>query len=411
MTIKKISILALGLFSILCQAQLTIDAELRPRFEYRHGYKDLFPDNAEPAAFVSQRTRLNTAFSKDKYSFYLSLQDVRVWGDAAQLSENDKSFALHQAWAKINFTNTFALKVGRQEIIYDDSRMFGNVGWAQQARSHDLALAQLGNGNYKLDIGAAFNQEKEALTSNLYNLNSYKTFQYLWYNRLIGKVNTSILFLNNGMQDVTNEKVRYSQTIGAHLKFNIAEKLSANTNFYYQTGKDVSNTDLSAYLIGLDLNYKVSDKSKISLGGEIQSGTDYDETDKNHSFSPFYGTNHKFNGLMDYFYVGNHFNNVGLIDIYAKFDTKLGSKSNLAIALHNFSAQADINNNVNKQLGTELDLVYGYNFSSDVNISAGFSQMFASEGMEALKGGTDSNWNHWGWIMLTIKPELFKSNN
>ncbi|MFV0539613.1 MAG: hypothetical protein ACK5MZ_00040 [Aestuariibaculum sp.] len=76
-------------------AQLTIDAELRPRFEYRHGYKSLFPDNAEPAAFVSQRTRLNTGFIKDKYSFYLSLQDVRVWGDAAQLSEN--SLAVHQA--------------------------------------------------------------------------------------------------------------------------------------------------------------------------------------------------------------------------------------------------------------------------------------------------------------------------
>ena len=36
---------------------------------------------------------------------------------------------------------------------------------------------------------------------------------------------------------------------------------------------------------------------------------DYKE---NNSFTPFYGTNHKFNGHMDYFYVGNHIGNVGL---------------------------------------------------------------------------------------------------
>ncbi|MFV0539612.1 MAG: hypothetical protein ACK5MZ_00035 [Aestuariibaculum sp.] len=304
----------------------------------------------------------------------------------------------------------FALKVGRQEVIYDDHRIFGNVGWAQQARSHDVAMAKFGNGNYKLDVGFAFNQESEKLEGNMYNLSGYKAFQYLWYNRLIGNVNTSILFLNNGIQNTTTTNVNYSQTIGTHIEFDISEKINAAANLYYQTGEDINETDLSAYLIGLDFNFKASEKSKITLGSEIQSGTDYNETDKNHSFSPLYGTNHKFNGLMDYFYVGNHFNSRGLLDLYAKFNTKIGNKSNLAFALHNFSTQTEIANNVNKQLGTELDIVYNYNFMPDINVSAGFSQMFASEGMEVLKGNADENWNHWGWIMLTIKPELFTTN-
>ncbi len=411
MHLKKLILFGIILISFSGYAQLTIDGEIRPRFEYRHGYKTLFPDNTEPAAFVSQRTRLNTTFAKEKYEFYLSIQDVRVWGDAGQLKENENSLALHQAWAKLNLGKSFALKLGRQEVVYDDSRIFGNVGWAQQARSHDMALAKFATNNYRLDIGVAFNQESERLINNIYTLGSYKTFQYLWYNRFIGKVNTSILFLNNGMQNVADEKVRYSQTIGTHVKFNMGKKLNASGNLFYQTGKAVNNTNLSAYLIGLDMNYLVTDKSKITLGAEIQSGTDYDKTNKNNSFSPFYGTNHKFNGLMDYFYVGNHFNSVGLLDFYAKFNTKLGKKSNLNIALHNFSAQAEIANNVSKQLGTELDLVYRYNLMQDINLSAGFSQMFASEGMEVLKGNTDNNWNHWGWVMLTLKPELFKSKN
>ncbi len=39
-----------------------IDADIRARFEYRHGYNNLFPDNADPAAFVNQRTRLNFGY-------------------------------------------------------------------------------------------------------------------------------------------------------------------------------------------------------------------------------------------------------------------------------------------------------------------------------------------------------------
>ncbi len=36
------------------------------------------------------------------------------------------------------------------------------------------------------------------------------------------------------------------------------------------------------------------------------------------AFTPLYGTNHKFNGWMDYFYVGNHGSSIGLQDINAK---------------------------------------------------------------------------------------------
>ena len=36
----------------LVKAQtFTADADIRPRFEYRHGFNSLFPDNADPAAY------------------------------------------------------------------------------------------------------------------------------------------------------------------------------------------------------------------------------------------------------------------------------------------------------------------------------------------------------------------------
>jgi len=138
---NHIGLLFFTLLIMQVQAQFTLDAELRPRFEYRHGYKTLFPDNVDPAAFVSQRTRLNTAYEIEKLSFYLSLQDFRTWGDVPQLNTADKNgIGIHQAWGEIQLDPHFFLKVGRQEIVYDDHRIFGNVGWAQQARSHDALL-------------------------------------------------------------------------------------------------------------------------------------------------------------------------------------------------------------------------------------------------------------------------------
>ncbi len=142
----------------------------------------------------------------------------------------------------------------------------------------------------------------------------------------------------------------------------------------------------------------------------MQSGNDNDTIgEKNKAFTPFYGTNHKFNGFMDYFYVGNHGNSVGLVDVYVKAKAKLGEKSSLTAFVHNFSAQAEIANGVDKQLGTEIDLVYSHKLSKDVSIGAGYSQMIASEGLEAVKGNYDGNGNNWAWLMLTIKPTLFSS--
>jgi hypothetical protein len=151
----------------------------------------------------------------------------------------------------------------------------------------------------------------------------------------------------------------------------------------------------------------------LGLGVELLSGNDNGLTSnqKNKAFTPLYGTNHKFNGLMDYFYVGNHANNVGLLDIFANAKVGLNEKSNLNFAIHNFSAAAEIGPDSEKQLGTELDIVYGYKLQKEIGISAGYSHLFASQGMETIKGNSDGNTNNWGWIMITINPVLFTSSN
>lgn len=416
---KPFKVLFFILLSTQVKAQLAIDAELRPRFEYRHGFKTLFPNNEDPAVFVSQRTRLNTNYEIDRLSFYLSLQDVRIWGDVPQLNSSDKNgVGIHQTWGKIKLDPTFFLKVGRQEIIYDDHRIFGDVGWAQQARSHDAARVEYNNAGLKIDLGFAFNQSDENLTGNtLTTPGTYKSIQYLWAHNEWNKFSASFLFLNNGLQFIddinsNNNQTRYSQTLGTHLNYK-ANNLKLTSNLYYQFGKDIANNDLNAYLISLEGNYKIAAKSTLGLGVELISGNDNGSpsNQENKAFTPLYGTNHKFNGLMDYFYVGNHTNSVGLLDIYANAKVALNEKSNVNIALHNFSAAAEIGPNSEKQLGTELDIVYAYKLQKEIGISGGYSHLFASQGIETIKGNSDGNINNWGWIMLTINPILFSNKD
>ena len=414
---KNLLLVLLTFFMTSTYAQLTVDAEVRPRFEYRHGFKTLFPNDTDPAAFVSQRTRLNATYKMEKMLFRLSFQDVRVWGDVPQLNSADNNgLSVHEAWAQIFLKENFSLKAGRQEIIYDDSRIFGNVAWAQQARSHDVAMLKYKKGKFKADLGAAFNQDSESLTGTVLTTpNTYKAFQFAWLHNDWEDFSASFLILNNGLQYIADEEsedeneTRYSQTVGTHLLYKKG-KVGLSSNLYYQTGKDVADNDLSAYLISLDGSYKVTDKIKLGLGGELISGNDNGAPSNgdNNAFTPFYGTNHKFNGLMDYFFVGNHANNVGLLDVNVKANFTLNTKSNINLAFHNFSAAADF---TEKQLGNELDLVYTYKIQKGVTVKAGYSHLFESEGMEILKGNVDGNTNNWGWVMLVVKPTLFKTEN
>jgi hypothetical protein len=414
---KILAILCIGLGMAGYAQEFEVSAELRPRFEYRHGYKTLAVDSLNAATFVSQRTRLNFGYNTEKFNVYLSVQNVRVWGDVSTLSASDvNGTAIHQAWAELFLNDQFSFKFGRQEIIYDDQRMFGNVGWAQQARSHDALITTFKpNENNRIDLGLALSAQGETLYEVDYTVNNYKSFQYIWYHTNLKEVGLSFLALNNGYayEDSNNEqKIDYNQTFGTHATYG-KNKLNANASFYLQTGK-ITGMDLLAYDFALNVDYNITPEFLVAVGGEYLSGTDMNSTNnKLESFNPWYGTNHKFNGWMDYFYVGNYINSVGLLDINATVTYKK-DKFMATIVPHFFSSAATIvdsmGDEMSNNLGTEIDIMLGYKLSKDINFQIGYSQMFATESMEVLKGGDKDLTNNWAWAMVTVKPSLFKTS-
>jgi len=114
---------------------------------------------------------------------------------------------------------------------------------------------------------------------------------------------------------------------------------------------------------------------------------------------------------MDYFYVGNHLNSVGLQDVFLKLNYNQ-NKWQFNLIPHIFSTAANVykaGNKMDSNLGTEIDFTTNYTVQKDVTLTAGYSQMFASNTLKYLKGVDNSYTNNWAWIMISINPRLFSS--
>lgn len=158
------------------KAQLSLTGQLRTRTELRDGLGTLQPLGAKAAAFTSQRTGLTFGYKWDRLTFGVTVRDVRVWGqDASSISNADgNKLFLHEAWAEVVLANiadttlkfkafdNLSLKIGRQELIYDDVRLLGNLDWLQQGRRFDLALLKAMKKGWQIDLGVAFNQNTDA---------------------------------------------------------------------------------------------------------------------------------------------------------------------------------------------------------------------------------------------------------
>jgi hypothetical protein len=110
---------------------------------------------------------------------------------------------------------------------------------------------------------------------------------------------------------------------------------------------------------------------------------------------------------MDFFYVGNHANSVGLNDFHASYVANI-RKSKLLVRAHYFTSNAELVNDADRYLGTEFDLVFTKKFTKSIKFQVGYSHMLPTESMELIKGGvTSDNLNNWAWMQLIIKPTLF----
>ncbi|MEM6629636.1 MAG: hypothetical protein AAF694_08180 [Bacteroidota bacterium] len=415
-------LLILSSVTNVCKAQFTLSAEVRPRTEFRNGFKTPTTSENDPAFFTEQRSRLYLDFTDKKYRFRLAFQDVRIWGEQGQIfKQEDGNTFLSEAWGQYFFDGKSSLKLGRQIISYDNQRILGGLEWAQQGRRHDAFVYQFQDKekNTKLHIGAALNSDDDvpepaylqSPSASFYSVGgNYKYMQYGWLNQAVKGGSFSILALNTTFQNPVDSSTYTKQTLGGTGSFSLGKTLSVGGDIYYQTGK-IQSADLDALLAGVNLTIKTS-VTPLKFGVEYISGQDDDassEGGKVTNFSPDFGTNHAHNGLMDYFFVGPANGNVGVTDFYLKTKFKL-KKGTLLVNMHEFltgSTQLDASGNeLSKAMGFETDLVYAVSLGKGIGFNLGYSHMFATDTMLALRPGDEKS-NNWAWMMITFKPTLF----
>lgn len=431
---KKILIIGCCLFLAISSrpafAQFNLDGQLIQRAEFRNGYNRLIGEGEDPASFIAQRARLQASYKMDVFTFYMSIQDVRTWGNTPQVKLSDNYLSVHEAWAEVNLGEFWKVKLGRQELNYDNFRFLGNLDWALQGRAHDFALAKYEKEDLKLHFGGGYNQDGQALSGNDFTIpNQYKNAQMLRFENKFGNFHMSALLWNEGRQyflrnelgEIVDKKVVYRQTIGLPtLKYQIGATTLSGF-YYHQLGKDQFNRNVNAFDLSAQITHQIPlDEEKgqqitVTAGLEVLSGTDLYNTGKNNSFSPLYGTNHLYNGYMDLFFVGGaHEYSVGLQDYYLKMRYSFSNKLFVQVDGHAFLAAANVESlpippsaSLDKYLGTEIDLSLGYILFDPISIQAGYSQVFKTETFEAIQvDPAKKNTQNWAYLMLIFRPTM-----
>jgi len=442
-------------------AQFTVSGQVRTRTEYRNGQGTPQVKDTIPAMFTSQRTRLNFGYSGYRFKLFAAVQDVRVWGqDGSTINRTttdaNDGFMLHEAWGEISLVDTgkvvknFSLKIGRQELVYDDVRLLGNLDWLQQARRHDAALLKFEHKGWTAHLGAAFNQNAERKSNTIYNgapagaypagtnglTQTYKSLQFLYAAKKFHFGTLSFIGVKDDFSkyhfaatDVNKTTPIYERrawnpyTAGFNFFGTVLRKINVGASAFYQGGHYRDGTKLNEYLLSAYAQYAVTRKLSAGPGVDITSGNNGSDPKKaNQRFDPLYGTPHKFWGYMDYFYVADGFKSNGLVDYY--FKIKYKAKDNLTLSLdsHQFVLPGAVvggdGKNMSKSLGTELDFVFNYALTKVVNIEGGYSQMYSTstmlspkvKGTAKINDKTGAKMSDWAYLMISIKPEfLFKN--
>lgn len=406
-------------------AQFDVDGQILIRSELRNGYNRPIEKGQKPAGFIAHRARLQAAYKKEQFTFYMSVQDIRTWGSTPQANLSDDFLSVHEAYGEVELGENWKIKLGRQELNYDNARFLGNLDWALQARSHDFALVKYEKEKAKLHFGGGFNQDSQKLTGNLYTIpNQYRAAQLIRYENALGKVDFSLLFWNEGRQWVernangvlTAEGVRFRQTIGIPTLRTTFKNTTLSGYSYFQMGEDLTGKSVSAYNTSAQVSQLLFSSEKgrkwrATGGFELISGNAASGSHKNNAYSLQYGTNHLFNGYMDWFYVGKTWeNSVGLKNFYLRSRYEFNPKFWIQTDIHRFSAYADTRlpgeslNEKSKDLGTELDFTFGWIMNESVSLQGGFHQFYFTETFQSLHINPLQNQQNWAYLMFVFRP-------
>ncbi len=426
---KRLFLLLLAVLPLVARGQentFSVDADYLTRGEIRRGGIYVKEDgDALNSRFILSRTRLGASYSRDWLTARLTAQHADTWGSSA-----GNSLSMNEAWVKAQSPVGFFAQLGRQRLSYDDQRIFGADDWSMTGYSHDGLKLGFERAGHKVHLFGAYNQDVSNIdqggTRFSGGIQPYKSLASLWYHYDIPKtgIGASLLFVNMGLEDnmvyIGEEpKTCFQQLAGTFLSWN-PKHFGLEASYYHQWGKSNGGIPLNAWMASAKATATPSEHWSFRAGYDYLSGEeDFPIPGEGEiglvrheivrGFNSLYGSNHKFYGAMDFFYVSTYVNGFtpGLQNLYAGVSWTPVKPLTADAAYHFFSTAVPVQD-ANQALGHEVELQLTWTIVPSVSLSAGYSFMQGTETMSILKRSTDNNRLHWGWLMLNVTPTFFK---
>ena len=460
-------------------ADITFSGQIRSRWEVNEhgnnggngaGSVNAFSDDGDDFIFSSVRLAA-TANINETTGAFIQLQSNRTWGAVSggtavtgganngsnagsgnasgQVNDQDQSVGVHQAYFTLkNFLGApLDAKIGRQEILLDGWRLFGNTIWTAGMQTHDAVTFSHKHDNMSLFLAYISAVENDRISDPNDSTDRESYLAHVNVKGVLGGQFSGYLNWDSnpsaaGAQTRDND----IWTIGGRQAGKLAG-LDYRGEYYYQFGngngqKDgnvTTDADREAYMFGLRVGKtfnNVSFKPGVTVWYDHLSGTT-DEDQRNgewSSFNTLWDTGHKFYGLQDVFLgVGSGGNTgtqgLGLQDLALKTKINPMPGWTLKADYHWFwtaegiqanTATSRVANTVaaggtgpSNDLGTELDITAVTKMNANTKVMIGYSHFDATQGFFALKnGGTGANSSgrfagtddaDWAYVQFDVK--------
>jgi len=291
--------------------------------------------------------------------------------------------------------------------------------------NYNAVLLKYQQPKYQLHWALSLNNETANRFGNSYPTDKMKTLNFIYFQTSGGeKLSLSAIALGSGYTARDSSEVIYMRgSYGVNLAYR-SNRQDIGAAAYYQNGRNRSGQQVSAYLLSLDWRYRTDPINfgggAVCLSGQdaANRGSEYQKRD--HLFDIIYGARHRYYGLMDYFSnLPAGTGKGGLIDFYSTLELPL-SRIRHQLALHVFHLHSRVQNAaaapildsyLDSYLGSELDYSFTAVISDDLKLQGGYSVMMPSVSLDQIQGlsAGESEYSHWGWLMLTCNVTLFKN--
>lgn len=385
-----------------------MNIEIRPRAEYTSNY--ILPPNIsiDPYFYITQRNRVSMSYEREKWLLKSDLQEIHLW-DQDNKASKVGSVNFYQLFLETKF-KTINFRLGRQNILLDNGRLFSDAPWAQQGRAHEGIRVMKYSKHIANDFFFLFTRNYSNKFDPAYSPVAANRYKYLLMNSF--NYNSNKVFSFNSINIVdfledTNSGEMYTRaTTGGRIDFK-KNKWNYTLNSYLQFGDNPKGKKLFAYYFQPEIRLSLQ-KATWRLGAEIISGSSPRlSSNASGDFDVLYGVTWKFNGNMNVFTrfptdVGGK----GLINPYLFAAIPLTKKLSLRSDFHLFYTQYPLLNNTgqnsNKFLGFENDTSLKYTPVKELEINYAFAFYQPTNAMKDLPKIQDVNKIAiWSYLMVS----------